>query len=73
MLTSQVTAHLIILYKLICGGEVYNNDIKMCEKDGMIKFTDLNSNKVIYLIIIKPELSVVNHHVRLTNQKGNSL
>jgi hypothetical protein len=27
------------VYKLICDGEVYNNGVKSCEKDGIIKFT----------------------------------
>ncbi len=26
-------------YKSICEGKVYNNGIKSCEKDGIIKFT----------------------------------
>ena len=37
-----------MFYKLICNGEVYNNGVKSCEKDGIIKFTYKNKNKIIY-------------------------
>jgi hypothetical protein len=43
-------------YKLICDGEVYNNGVKSCEKDGIIKFTYKNKNKIIY----NPDYHMVN-------------
>jgi hypothetical protein len=39
-------------YKLICDGEVYNNGIKLCEKDGIIKFTYKNKIKLFIILII---------------------
>ena len=35
-------------YKLICDGEIYNVGIKSCEKEGIIRFTYKNKNKIIY-------------------------
>ena len=35
-------------YKLICDGEIYNVGVKSCDKDGIIKFTYKNKNKIIY-------------------------
>ncbi len=35
-------------YKLICDGEVYNVGVESCDKDGIIKFTYKNKDKIIY-------------------------
>jgi hypothetical protein len=39
-------------YKLICDGKVYNNGVKSCEKDGIIKFTYENKTKLYIILII---------------------
>ncbi len=33
-------------YKWICDGEEYNNGIKSCEKDGIIKFTNKKAREL---------------------------
>ncbi len=43
-------------YKLICDGEVYNVGVRLCDKDGIIKFTYKNKNKIIY----NPDYYMVN-------------
>ena len=53
-------------YKLICDGEVYNVGVKSCEKDGIIKFTYKNNNKIIY----NPDYYMVNKTIKILN-KGN--
>jgi hypothetical protein len=53
-------------YKLICDGEVYNNGIKLCEKDGIIKFTYLNNNKIIY----NPDYYMVNKTIENLNNRN---
>jgi hypothetical protein len=53
-------------YKLICDGEVYNNGIKSCEKDGIIKFTYKNKNKIIY----NPDYYMVNTTIENLNNRN---
>ena len=43
-------------YKLLCNGNVYNNGIKSNEREGIIKFTYKNKNKIIY----NPDYYIVN-------------
>jgi predicted RND superfamily exporter protein len=52
-------------YKLICEGEVYNNGVKSCEKDGIIKFTYKNKNKIIY----NPDYHMVNITIENLNNR----
>ena len=53
-------------YKLICEGKVYNNGIKSCDKDGIIKFTYLNNNKIIY----NPDFYMVNQTIENLNNRN---
>ena len=53
-------------YKLICDGEVYNNGIKLCEKDVIIKFKYLNNNKIIY----NPDYYMVNKTIENLNNRN---
>ncbi len=52
-------------YKLICEGEVYNNGVKSCEKDGIIKCTYKNKNKIIY----NPDYHMVNTTIENLNNR----
>jgi hypothetical protein len=56
-------------YKLICEGKVYNNGIKSCEKDGIIKFTYENKNKIIY----NPDYYMVNTTIETLNKRNSDL
>ena len=40
-------------YKLICDGEVYNVGVKLCDKDGIIKFTYKIRTRLFIILIIK--------------------
>ena len=53
-------------YKLICDGEVYNVGVKLCDKDGIIKFTYKNKNKIIY----NPDYYMVNTTIENLNNRN---
>ena len=56
-------------YKLICDGKVYNNGIKSCEKDGIIKFTYENKNKIIF----NPDYYMVNKTIEILNNRNSDI
>ena len=45
--------------------EKYNNGVKSCEKDGIIKFTYKNKNKIIY----NPDYHMVNITIENLNNR----
>ena len=50
-----ITGHRVVnntFYKLICEGKVYNNGIKSCDKDGIIKFTMIIKTRLFIIQII---------------------
>ena len=54
-------------YKLICDGRIYNNGIKSCEHDGIIKFTYENKNKIIF----NPDYHMVNKTIENLNNRDS--
>ena len=56
-------------YKLICDGKIYNNGIKSCEHDGIIKFTYENKNKIIF----NPDYHMVNKTIENLNNRDSEI